>query len=458
MSAAPTDQAVPEERRLKLTRADTIRSKRQRWLWQDRIPAGTTTIFGGIGGEGKSTFALHIAAQTNGGTLEGDMQGQPVSVLIVSHEDDWGTVMVPRLKAAGADLSRIYHLQVESTMDEYTHETVPALPMDLRLIENALEQTGAKLIIFDPITSAIDGDPNKTKEVRRAVDPVSKLAQDHEVTVIAIMHFNKGGGRAEDKLSGSHSFRDIARSVLLFATDKETGQRVVTFNKGNYSKMQGNSFAFNLVSTSIDTDDGEQAEVARIEYLGETDLDVETIINRELGSDDDQADSDDAAKWLYEYLVSVGGSAKRKDVEKASRAEGFSEKVLRRAREKARIETSRQGFPSSTIWTVSTPVTPSEAQSRPSQGVGTSGPDRARLDDKREAEVVQLFPKTPANFAATSDSEPAVLEGFDLTPPPTGADRHCVVCEGSLAGRRVDAKTCSPTCRKKLSDQNKEIS
>jgi len=64
--------------------------------------------------------------------------------------------------------------------------------------------------------------------------------------------------------------------------------------------------------------------------------------------------------------------------------------------------------------------------------------------EKRD-NVIALFPESgtiepPANFAEA------------LEP----AERVCVICSTSLAGRRAHAKTCSPTCRKKLSDQNKE--
>lgn len=368
------------ERTLSLTKASTIKSVRPKWLWAARIPSGTITIFAGRGGEGKSTFALYLTALLNAGKLDGDHQGSNVPVLIISHEDDWGTVMVPRLKAAGADLDLVYKMSVETVIDQTTLEQVPAFPMDGDKLRDAIRQTGAKLVIIDPIPSTIGGDLHKVADVRRALDPLAVIAQELEVAIVGVMHFNKGGGSASDKLSGSHAFRDAVRSVMLFATDDETGQRIVTIDKSNYSTARGDSFAFNLVSESVYTDDGQQTEVGRVDYLGDTDLDVESIINR-IPDGEGASESEDAAAWLYDYLLSVGGSAAKKDVDKAARAEGYSEKVLRRAREKAKVETSRQGFPSTTIWTLSAPVTPSGAQSSPVTRVGTTGHEWARVGE-----------------------------------------------------------------------------
>ena len=149
-----------EIRALQLTAAADIRSSRQRWLWDGIIPLGTLALFAGRGGEGKSSFALHLAARLNAGDLEGDFRGQPHAVLIASLEDDWGTVMKPRLTAAGADLDRTFKLGIRSTVDKATRETVPSLPMDTDLIKQAILKTGARMVILDPATSLMVGDLN----------------------------------------------------------------------------------------------------------------------------------------------------------------------------------------------------------------------------------------------------------------------------------------------------------
>lgn len=362
------------QRALHLTPASMIPTVRQRWLWEDLIPLGTVTAFAGRGGEGKSTLALHVAACANRGELPGDLHGTGVPTLIISHEDDWGRVMNPRLIAAGANLDHIVKLSIGMTIDAHTLDTVPMLPLDINLIRQAVDETGARLIIVDPISSTIDGDLYKLADVRRALDPLVMLAQELDIAIVAIMHFAKGTGHASDKIAGSHAFRDAVRSALIFATDEETGRRIITIDKGNYSEARGRSFAFNLRSVDVPTDDGATTSVAAVEWLGDSDVSVGDIINR-APDDEDRSESDEAADWLVGYLESQGGSAERADILKAAKAQHFSDKIIRRAREKAHVHTKRIGFPAKTVWSLAA-VEPTGAQSRPSP---ENGHDWSRL-------------------------------------------------------------------------------
>lgn len=337
-------------RELLVTPAAQIQSRRQRWLWADRIPLGTVTIFAGRGGEGKSTFGLHIGSETIRGNLPGDLQGTPSPFLVVSHEDDWATVMKPRLIGAGADPEHAYKVGVRVTVDETTHETVPALPIDVDLLRDAVAQTGAKLIMIDPITATIGGDMHKVADVRRALDPLATLAQELEIAVVAIMHFNKGAGNVSDKLSGSHAFRDLSRSVLLFATDEETGQRIVSVDKSNYSAERGSSFAFNLTSVFVETDDGETTAVARVEYLGDTDLNVSDIVNR-TQDDDATSDRSEAERWLISFLQDQGGIAAARDVKKAATSDGIEWRTLQRASQRV-TDKQKAGYQGAWQWTL----------------------------------------------------------------------------------------------------------
>ena len=323
-------------------------------MWQDRIPLGTVTIFAGRGGEGKSSFALYLAACVNAGQLEGDLIGKSTPVLVISHEDDWGTVMLPRLIAVGADTNLVYRMSVETQIDEMTLETVPAFPLDGEKLRDAISQTRAKVVIIDPIPSTIGGDLHKVADVRRALDPLAAIAQELGVAIIGIMHFNKGAGNASDKLSGSHAFRDAVRSVLLFATDDDTQQRVVTIDKSNYSTSRGESFAFNLVSEQVRTDDGDVTQVGRVQYLGDTDLDVESIINRAPSGDEGNEDRSAAQAFIVSYLE------KQDDLEgiageilKAGRAAGFTDNEIKHARRRSKapkIVSRKASFGGGWVW------------------------------------------------------------------------------------------------------------
>src|SRR5262249_33269709 len=78
------------------------------WAWEGRVPLGMVTLLVGMEGLGKSTLALDLAARLSRGQLAGALYGRPVDVFVASTEDDRARVIVPRLRAAGADLARVH--------------------------------------------------------------------------------------------------------------------------------------------------------------------------------------------------------------------------------------------------------------------------------------------------------------------------------------------------------------
>lgn len=417
------------KRALNIVPASTIRTRRQKWLWEGRIPLGTVTIFAGRGGEGKSTFALHIGAQAIRGELAGDLFKQRTNFAIISHEDDWATVMVPRLIAASADTNHVFKIGIDVTVDQETHESIPALPIDIDLLREGLIQSGARVLLIDPITSTIGGDLNKVADVRRALDPLASLAQELEIAVIALMHFSKGTGNLSDKLSGSHSFRDASRSVLMFATDEESGQRIVSVDKSNYSAERGSSFAFNLLSADIPTDDGNSTTVAYVDYLGDTDVSVTDIINRDRDGYDKSDDRNAAQTFLVDHLQSQdGGEAKAGDVIKAGRAAGFSEQEIKDARRRCKnpkVVSEKSTFGGGWAWRI--------------EEGGTQGG------------AVQ----NAATFATFEDQLPP-------SPAPSTSEGGTSTAQGGEGGTLRDSATASPpsaplalecsVCRKALDD------
>lgn len=347
-------------KRVLLTPASQIKTRRQKWFWepykgQGVIPLGTATIAAGKGGEGKTTFMLDLAARGSRGELHGDLYGQKMATIIIGPEDDWDTVMVPRLKAAGADLDRVYKIDVETAIDDHVAQTRSIkFPLDVDMIEEAMQETGAKLLIVDPAPSLMQGDMNKVQDVRQSYEPLIALAQRHEIALVLINHFGKGGGSVSAKLSGSHAWRDLTRSYLAFATDEESGDRIFSQDKNNYAESKG-SYKFALESVDVTTDDGETASVARVNFLGETDQTVGEIINRESAGDpDDQDDRNAAQAFLVDLLRDREAcEAPARECLKAGHAAGFSENEIKNARKRCknpRIHSEKSAFGSGWVW------------------------------------------------------------------------------------------------------------
>lgn len=336
---------------LLLTPMSMVKSKRQEFLDAGRlIPIGAPVVFAGRGAVGKSTYALDFAAKVSTGTLEGAYFGTPRTVLLIQHEDDPATQVKPRLQAAGANLDNILTVHVKTVIDGFETSEMPYLHEDMDKVRQAIEETDAALVIIDPLTSTVAGDLNKVQDVRRALNPLQALAMGYGLAVIGLMHVKKGQAASSDKTSGSHAFRDVCRGLFLFARDENTGHRVVTIDKANYSDREGTSFAFDLVSTDVPTDDGDVTSVARVELLGESEVSVTDIWSREDATGDGE-EGTEAELWLKTHLRDRGGQAKAADIKRAAISDGFNWRTLQRAGQKL-CEKASTGFQGEWMWTL----------------------------------------------------------------------------------------------------------
>jgi hypothetical protein len=335
------------KRTLLLTPISDFRSRAQDFLDEGKlIPIGAPTMFVGKGGEGKSSLALEFAARVSTGTLDGRYRNRPRNVVLITHEDDPATQLKPRLVAAGADLNCVHLIKVRAEIEGAVSHDLPSLTRDLGIIREAVETTAAALVIVDPLSSTIEGNLDKVQDVRRALNPLAQLAQDHDLALICIMHTRKGHSSMSDATSGSHAFRDVARSLMLFAHDSETGNRIVTVDKASYSQNQGHSFAFALDSAVVPTDDGSSAEVARVRMLGKSELSVAELWQRDAAGD---SESTNAKSWLREYLEAAGGKDTSSNVIAAAEAEGYSKRTTQRARQSV-AGIVYEGYPAVTWW------------------------------------------------------------------------------------------------------------
>ena len=184
------------------------------WLWEPYIPFGKVTIVQGNPGEGKTTFALRLAAAcTTGGTLPGMKPLPPFQVIYQTAEDGLGDTVKPRLMEAEADLDRVL------VIDEAKRE----LTLSDERIEKAITQNGARLIILDPIQAYMGEktDMNRANEVRPMFRRLADVAERTGCAVILIGHLNKAaGGQSAYRGLGSIDFRAAARSVLLIGRVK----------------------------------------------------------------------------------------------------------------------------------------------------------------------------------------------------------------------------------------------
>lgn len=205
---------------VEVTCAAFIPAKPVDWIWQDHLAAGKLTLLAGSPGTGKTIIALACAAIVSRGGLHGhrwpDGSFSPSGdILIWSGEDGIEDTIIPRLMAANADLSRIHIIGA-------THERGKQRPFnfdtDLPLLKgNILLNPKVRLLIIDSIVQAVSGDSHKNSDVRRALEPLILLAEEHGFAILGITHVTKHskGKNPVDRVAGSLAFGAVARVALM---------------------------------------------------------------------------------------------------------------------------------------------------------------------------------------------------------------------------------------------------
>ncbi len=121
--------------------------------------------------------------------------------------------------AAGADWTAVRIDVVEDGA-----ETGLSFPRDVAQLTEVISEADASLVILDPLLSRLDSalDSHKDAEVRQALEPLVKVADVANVTVLGLIHMNKG--RVPDALTmlmGSRAFAAVARAVLFVMLDPD---------------------------------------------------------------------------------------------------------------------------------------------------------------------------------------------------------------------------------------------
>ena len=314
----------PQEETVEIIRMSEVGTQAVEWLWEPYIPFGKVTIVQGNPGEGKTTFALRLAAAcTTGGTLPGMKPLPPFQVIYQTAEDGLGDTVKPRLIEAKADLDRVL------VIDEAKRE----LTLSDERIEKAITQNEARLIILDPIQAYMGEktDMNRANEVRPIFRRLAEVAERTGCAVILIGHLNKAaGGQSAYRGLGSIDFRAAARSVLLIGRVKrEPNVRVIVHDKSSLAP-EGKPVAF-----CLDPETG-------FSWIGEYDITADELLS---GAGGNNATKTEQAERLILDLLADGKELASEDIEKAATEAGISARTVRAAKRNldGRITSKRIG-------------------------------------------------------------------------------------------------------------------
>ena len=327
-------------------------------------------------------------------------------MIISATEDSWEHIIVPRLVAAGADLTRVYNLGVTTSEG---HHVEADLPVDLIRLEAALAELTPGLLILDPIMSRLSSKINTDKdaEVRLALEPLTRLAERVGIAVLGIIHFNKGSNTGDviDSIMASRAFTAVARSVCVVTKDPddETGtRRLLGTPKNNSGRDDLPLLAYKLEGVTLHTGTSEgDVQTSRVEWLGEHAGSIhEAHRASKSQTSEDSSLLQDATEWLEDLILREGDMLPCARINQLGHKEGHSPSTLKRARTKLGYISARTNTtPSKSMW-----MTPEYAERHGYQKAGKRGyrkAEEATPETVSDGTVIRLRPTGSRNHPST---------------------------------------------------------
>ena len=298
---------------------EDIKCENVEWLWYPFVPYGKITIIQGDPGEGKTTLVLQMIAKlTKGESIINGETKESINVIYQTAEDGLSDTIKPRLVAANADCSKVLVIDDKET---------PLTMLDVRL-EKAIAETGARLVVLDPIQGFLgaDVDMHRANEIRPVMKHIAEIAEKYRCAIILVGHMNKNSnGKSSYRGLGSIDFQAAARSVLIVGRVKgEPEVRVVCHVKSSLAP-EGKSIAFRL-----DKEEGFQ-------WIGEYDVSVDDL----LAADNRGQKVREAKEFLKEILKS--GSMTQKEISEEAENHGIKNKTLWNAKSDLKVESVKIG-------------------------------------------------------------------------------------------------------------------
>lgn len=234
-----------------------IESKSVEWLWYPYIPYGKITIIQGDPGEGKTSLALYLTSiLSNGGEIPiAKTITQQEIVIYQNAEDGVADTIKPRLERFKANCDKVCYLRngVERAIDN---------------LENAIAETGARMVILDPIQAFLgDTDLQRANNIRPIMTRLSRIAEEKKCAIILVGHLTKNeNGKDLYRGLGSVDFVAAARSVLMVSKveEGEENERMLSQIKSNLAK-RGTTLIFTLDECGI----GNWRPANELELVGE---------------------------------------------------------------------------------------------------------------------------------------------------------------------------------------------
>ena len=301
----------PKKDSVKIIRMSDVKLTPVNWLWKPYLPFGKLSVLQGNPGEGKTYFAMHLAAACTNGKLLPNMELlEPFNMIYQTAEDGLGDTVKPRLIEAGADLDRVLVID----------DSEVQLTLSDERIEKAIIENNARLVIIDPIQAYLgaDVDMNRANEVRPIFMRLGQVAQRTGCAILLIGHLNKAAGmQSLQRGLGSIDIAAAVRSVMFIGKLKhDPTMRILTHEKSSLAPP-GVSLAFSL------------GDEGGFRWVGEYDITADEMLS---GIEPQRETKTQQAKDLICALLAGGKQMLSEDIDKAALERGIPGRTVRDAK------------------------------------------------------------------------------------------------------------------------------
>jgi putative DNA primase/helicase len=308
------------------------------WLWEPYIPLGMLSMLSGDPGVGKSFIALALAAELSRGRLHDGRTMEPTNILYLTCENPIAECLRPRFDLLGGD-PRYLHLLLGARFEVDGKDQRRAVALsDVEILEEAIVETGARLVVIDPIQSYFGAnvDLHRSNETRPVLDGLAHVAESHSAAFLLLRHLSKqAGGKAIHRGLGSIDLTGAVRSEMLAGSlPDEPDARALLHVKTNVGAKGG------AQGYAIDA-------LGRFSWTGESSITESDLLAAPARPEGGGAKAE-AEDWLRDRLSQ--GSMESKEICTHAKEVGISFATLRRAKDALHVQSLKSAVRGGWLW------------------------------------------------------------------------------------------------------------
>ena len=326
--------------------ADLNDARQFEFAWHGRVLLGYLNLLVGEEGVGKGNLVAWMLARITRGELPGNLSGKPRSVAVIGDEDSWDNVWVPRLHAAGADISRAKYI-------DSGENGVLDVRNDADALAEFITEQKIAVVYFDQLLDNLGVvDSWKDKHVRDALAPLRRIVRDTNAAGVMTMHPNKRGGSFRDRVSGTPAFNALSRSSLLVAQHPHNPERKVAVRpKGNYT-TEPPAFEFRIEGRTLKVGNRKKRTITTSLIVDEreTSLRADDVLDAANGRRREGSKADVARRALAQLLDDGEPHAAGRLQTKLMKLYGLDARIVTRASTELGVKKWQDGFQGPWLW------------------------------------------------------------------------------------------------------------